>query len=77
MNAGSLVARIVAKAEGDAVKVKNAIVKAMQEMDDVILPEAAKLEPLIAQVAGAITPGGAAVVNTAYACPAAFGKQPL
>ena len=67
MSLGSVVAKLVAKAEADAVKVKNAILKAVQGVDGIVLPEAEKLEPLVAQVAGAVVPGGAAVVNTAYA----------
>jgi len=63
----SRVAILVAKAEADAVKVKNAILKAMQEVDGVILPEAAIIEPIVAQAAAAISPGGAAIVNTVYA----------
>lgn len=66
MSFGSLVKNVVLKAEADAVKVKAAILKAVQEVDGVILPEATALEPLVAQVAQAIVPGGAAVVNIAY-----------
>src|SRR5208337_2035888 len=64
---GSLVKKIVADAEADAVKVKTAMLKAVAEIDGVILPEAAKYEPLLVQAANAIAPGGGAVVDTAYA----------
>jgi len=67
MNVGSVVHKAIAKAEADAVAVKNAILKAVSELDNVILPEASVLEPAVAQVAGTITPGGAAIVNVAYA----------
>jgi RNA polymerase subunit RPABC4/transcription elongation factor Spt4 len=67
MSAGTLVKKIVADAEADTAKVKAAMLKAVAEVDGVILPDAAKYEPLIAQAATAIAPGGAAVVDTAYA----------
>ena len=38
----------------------------MSELDNVVMPEAAVIEPAIAQLAGQITPGGTAIVNTAY-----------
>lgn len=66
MSVGALVHKLVANAEADAVKVKNAILKAVQEVDGVVLPEAAKIEPIVAQVAQSIMPGGAAIVNVAY-----------
>lgn len=67
MNIGASVHKLIGIAEADSVKVKNAILKAVQEVDSVVLPEADKLEPLIAQVAKSIVPGGDVVVNTAYA----------
>ena len=66
MNAGSLVKKIVADAEASAAKVKAALLKAVTEVDTVVLPEAAAYEPLVAQVAQAIAPGGAAITNVAY-----------
>lgn len=67
MSSGSLVSKIVSDASAVETKVKNAIVKAMQEVDGVVLPDAAKYEPIVAQVAAAIVPQGAAVVTVAYA----------
>ena len=66
MSFGDLVKKVVASAEADAVKVKNAILKAVHEVDTVVLPEADKLEPMVAQVAQAIAPGGGAIVDLAY-----------
>lgn len=67
MTSGSLVSKIVADAEGAATKVKAALLKAVSEVDNVILPDAAVYEPLVAQVANAIAPGGGKVVDVAYA----------
>jgi hypothetical protein len=67
MNLGEIVHKVVATAESDAAKVKSAIIKAMTEIDTVVLPEATKLEPLVQQVADAVAPGGGAIVNVAYA----------
>jgi hypothetical protein len=74
MSAGSLVAKVVAKAEADAVKVKNGIIKGMQEVDGVILPDLEKYEPLAEQLAAAVAPGGAAIVSTVYAWAEACAK---
>lgn len=67
MSTGSVVAKFIAKAEADAAKVKAAILKAVQEVDGVVLPAAEVYEPLAEQVANAITPGGGAAVAASYA----------
>jgi hypothetical protein len=61
-----LVAKLVAKADADVAKVKDAIRKAVYEVDSVVLPEAAKVEPIVAAAAEAISPGGSSIVNVAY-----------
>lgn len=67
MSLGSLVSQAIKRAEEDAIKVKNAILKAVSEVDNVVLPEVDKFEPLVAQVASAIAPGSGALINVAYA----------
>lgn len=49
------------KADGD--KVKAALLKAMNELDGVVLPEAETLQPLIDAVADAAVPGSASIVD--------------
>ena len=48
-----------------AAKVKTAIIKAVAEIDDVVLPDVEKYEPELAAVANAIVPGSANYVNIA------------
>jgi hypothetical protein len=67
MNLGSVIHKVVAAAEADAAKVKSALLKTVQELDGVILPEAETLQPLIEQVANAVAPGGSKVVDVAFA----------
>lgn len=57
---------LIHKIVADAEKVKAAFLKAMQEVDSVILPEAEKLKPLIETVAQALVPGSGKVVDLAY-----------
>jgi hypothetical protein len=55
----------IQKLEADGAKVKAAVLKAVAEVDGVIIPDAAKLEPLAAAVAEAVVPGSSAVVTVA------------
>lgn len=65
---GSLVKKLVAGAEADAIKVKNAVIAAMKEVDGVVLPEAEKYEGLIEDLAAVVLPSsGAKIVDVAYA----------
>lgn len=48
-------------------KVKSAVVKAMTEIDGVILPEAEKLQPTLDLVAEAAVPGSSSFVNMGLA----------
>lgn len=54
---------MIAKLQADWAKVKAAVTKAVSEVDGVIVPESEVLEPLIAQVAEAVIPGGGAVAQ--------------
>jgi hypothetical protein len=56
---------IIAKVEAIGEKVKAAILKAMSEVDGVVLPEAATLEPLIAGVLNAVVPGSGNIAQIA------------
>lgn len=56
---------IIAKIEADALKVKSAILKAMSEVDGVILPEAEKLEPFLASLMNAVVPGAGNIAQIA------------
>lgn len=46
-------------------KVKAALLKAVTEVDDVVIPEAVKLQPELDAVADAIVPGSASYINIA------------
>jgi hypothetical protein len=48
-------------------KVKTAVIKAMTEIDNVILPEAEELSPLLDTVADAVVPGSSTILNIAVA----------
>jgi len=56
---------IVSKLEAAGAKVKDAVLKAVSEVDGVVLPDAAKLEPFAAAIAEAVVPGSSSVVVTA------------
>jgi hypothetical protein len=51
----------------EGAKFKNALVKAMGEVDSVIVPEAEKLQPTLDLVAEAAVPGSSKVVNMGMA----------
>lgn len=46
-------------------KVKTAVIKAMTEVDDVVLPDVEDLQPLLDGVAEAVAPGSSTYVNIA------------
>jgi hypothetical protein len=62
----------------DASKVKTAIIKAIAELDSVVLPDVEKYEPAIAQVANALVPGSGSAIDIALSwaedCAAALDK---
>jgi len=62
----------------DASKVKTAIIKAVAELDNVVLPDVEKYEPAIAQVANELVPGSGSAVDIAVSwaedCCAALDK---
>jgi hypothetical protein len=55
----------VAKIEGDGEKLKAAVLKAMAEVDGVILPEAATLEPFVSALMNAAVPGSGNIAAVA------------
>jgi hypothetical protein len=61
----SVFSGIGAKIKADGEKVKAALLKAMNEVDGVILPEAEVLQPLIDTVANAAVPGSSGIVDIA------------
>ena len=65
---------LVQKLENVAAKVKAAVLKAVSEVDGVVLPEATVLEPLIDQVMNAIVPGSGAVAAIAESGLVALAK---
>jgi hypothetical protein len=74
MSFGSVWKKAVALAEADAVKVKNALATAVQEIDGVVLPAVETYQPLLEQVANQIAPGGAKFVDASYAVSEALAK---
>ena len=65
---------LVAKLEGMGAKVKAGILKAMSEVDGVVLPEAETLEPLLAAVMNAVVPGSGNVAAVAESALVALAK---
>jgi len=61
-----------------AAKVKTAVIKAVVEIDDVVLPDVEKYEPEVEAVANAIVPGSSEYINIAVSwaedCAAALDK---
>jgi hypothetical protein len=56
---------VIAKVEAIGDKVKAAILKAMAEVDGVILPEAETLEPVLAPLLNAVVPGAGNIAQIA------------
>jgi len=65
---------LIAKLETIGAKVKAGILKAMSEVDGVVLPEAEKLEPLIAALLNAALPGSGNVAAVAEGALVALAK---
>lgn len=74
MSFGQRVKNAVAAAEADAIKVKNALAKAVSEIDGVVLPAAEEYQPLLDQVANSIAPGGQKIVDASFAITEAIAK---
>ena len=56
---------VIAKIEALGAKVKAAVIKAMNEVDGVVLPEAEQLEPFVAALMNAAVPGSGNVAQIA------------
>lgn len=63
----SLFSGVIKDITGAAEKVKAAVLKAVAEVDNVILPETEKLKPTIDAVADALLPGASKYVDYAVA----------
>ena len=56
---------VISKLESAGAKVKAAVLKAVAEVDGVVLPDAEKLEPFVAALMNAVVPGSGNVAAIA------------